>query len=350
MKTKKTVCFVAGKSAGHILPAITLAQQLKSQNQTLQIVFISNHTALDYQAVASNPNIDKHLAINLMALPYQKFWLLPKFTWQLIRAFLQTYQIFKTNRPSQVISTGGLIAIPVCLVARALKIPITIYELNVTPGKATKFLAKFASELKICFKKTAALLPGIKCTLSAYPSRFSQLDYNLSKLAALNLVQTKNPDFTASKQTILILGGSQGSVFINQTIAKFIEQLATQPSNLNLQIIHQTGHNDQTNWPEFYFKHQIPAIVFSYESALMPYYQLADLIICRSGAGTLAEIVPLKTSCITIPLQTDYTSHQLENALELAQEHHWIKVLQQNEISADFNVFSKHVRFPVPKS
>lgn len=103
MKTKKTVCFVAGKSAGHILPAITLAQQLKSQNQTLQIVFISNHTALDYQAVASNPNIDKHLAINLMALPYQKFWLLPKFTWQLIRAFLQTYQIFKTKDRKSVV-------------------------------------------------------------------------------------------------------------------------------------------------------------------------------------------------------------------------------------------------------
>jgi UDP-N-acetylglucosamine--N-acetylmuramyl-(pentapeptide) pyrophosphoryl-undecaprenol N-acetylglucosamine transferase len=138
---------------------------------------------------------------------------------------------------------------------------------------------------------------------------------------------------------MLILGGSQGSLFINQTIYQLVEQLAQTKCDLNLQIIHQTGDHEATNFTEFYLKHKIPAIVFNYDNNLMPYYKLADLIICRSGAGTLAEILPLKTSCITIPLQTSYTNHQLENALELAKENSWVHVLKQAEITRNLNLF-----------
>lgn len=335
-----SICLVAGKSAGHILPAITIAQKLKTQDPSIQIIFVSNQTALDYQALANNTIIKEHLAINLIALPTKKFWLFPKFSWQLIKACLQAFQFLKKHQPKQVISTGGLIAIPVCLMAKTLKMPIIIYELNVTPGKATKFLAKFASEIKVCFKKTMQFLPSQKCVLTAYPSRFNHSDYLLSKTQALAIINQQAHNFTKDRKTILILGGSQGSLFINQTIYKFIEQLTSNPTNFNLQIIHQTGHNDQTNWPNFYLNHRIPAIVFTYESNLMPYYKLADLIVCRSGAGTLAEILPLKISCITIPLETSYTNHQLENAQALAQENAWIKVLSQAQILHDVNVFS----------
>ena len=342
MNPKSYICFVAGKSAGHILPALTIAQELKKTRPQLEIIFISNHTALDYQALNHNPVISQHLALNLMGIPTKKPWLLPKFFWQLVNAFLQTYQIFKKNLPNQVISTGGLIAIPVCLVAKFFKIPIIIYELNVTPGKATKFLAKFASEIKICFSKTAQFLPSAKCQLSSYPTRFSITDYNLDKLNAFNFIKNKNHNFKDSNKTILILGGSQGSLFINQTIYQFIAQ-TNQQADLNLQIIHQTGNQDLTNSQDFYRTNKIPAIVFSYETNLMPYYKCADLIICRSGAGTLAEILPLKTRCITIPLETIYTSHQLENALENAREHAWVHVLKQAEITHDFQAFSNLV-------
>ena len=138
------------------------------------------------------------------------------------------------------------------------------------------------------------------------------------------------------------MGGSQGSLFINQTIYQFIAQ-TNQQADLNLQIIHQTGNQDLTNSQDFYRTNKIPAIVFSYETNLMPYYKCADLIICRSGAGTLAEILPLKTRCITIPLETIYTSHQLENALENAREHAWVHVLKQAEITHDFQAFSNLV-------
>lgn len=338
----KHVCLVAGKSAGHILPAITIVKTLKAQQANLFVSFISNQTTLDYQALNHNPIINQHLAIDLMPIPTRKLWLLPKFSWQLMRAIWQTYCYFKNNQPNQIISTGGLIAIPVCLVAKHLNIPIVIYELNVIPGKATKFLAKIANQTNICFRQTAQYLPGNNCTITNYPNRFKDSDYDLTQAQALELIKLKNGHFSQTRKTILILGGSQGSLFINELIYKFVIQNAN--SAQKIQVIHQTGSNDQTNWPSFYNEHHIPAIVFSYDSNLMPYYKLADLIICRSGAGSLAEILPLKTACITIPLQTNYTNHQLQNAQAIAQENSWIKLLEQTAINSDFDKFNKLVK------
>ncbi len=335
------ICLVAGKSAGHILPAITIANQIKKQAETCQILFISNQTALDYQVLNHNPIINQHVGINLINLPYKQFWLLPKFIYQLFYAGYCAWKILKKQNISQIISTGGIISIPVCLIAKYLKIPIIIYELNVEPGKATNFLAKFSDQIKICFAKTSTYLPKYqtKCELITYPTRFNNHDYELTKSQALQIIKQKNASFNQTNQTILILGGSQGSLFINQTFAKLINQ---NPA-LKIQVIHQTGSQDQTNWPEFYAKHQIANITFSYESNLMPYYILADLIICRSGAGTLAEILPLKTKTITIPLKTGYTSHQIDNALEIAKNYPYITVLEQSEIQTNFNLFYQAV-------
>ena len=335
MKTNKTISLVAGKSAGHILPALTVAQKLKTLDPDLNVIFFSNQNQLDQTILNNHKLVNINISLPLMALPYKQIYKLPKFAWQLLRAMWRSYQILKKHQPSQIISTGGLIAIPVCLVAKHLNIPVTIYELNVYPGKATKFLVTVANNVKICFAKTAQYLPKTKCELVSYPIRFEPQDYSLTKNQALELIKPNSQNFTLSNKTILILGGSQGSLFINDLIRQFILK---QP-NISLQTIHQTGTQDQFDWNSFYQSQNIPAIVFSYESDLMKYYTLADLIICRSGAGTLAEIIPLKTACITIPLATGYTAHQIDNALATAQDHPQICVLQQNQIAQDFNLF-----------
>jgi UDP-N-acetylglucosamine--N-acetylmuramyl-(pentapeptide) pyrophosphoryl-undecaprenol N-acetylglucosamine transferase len=341
MKIKKNnlVCFVAGKSAGHILPALTIANNLKVANVNTKIIFFSNHTKLDFNLLKNNPNINRHIALRLMQIPYQKPWRCFTFAGQIIKSLWSSYQVLKTEQPRQIISTGGLVSIPICLIGKYLKIPVTVYELNVEPGKATKFIAHFADEVKVCFQKTKQFLTTNKCTLTPYPTRFTKLDYTLTKKDALNFVKQDNPKFSQKHKTILILGGSQGSLFINELIHKFISQY----KNDNLQIIHQIGQNDNFNWHSFYLAKKIPAIAFSYQSNLMPYYIAADLIICRAGAGTLAEITPLNTPCVIIPLQTGYTSHQLDNAIEVANDHLQIEVLKQNDVQQNFNIFYNHV-------
>lgn len=336
MKKNKVTCFVAGKSAGHILPACTLAKKIKECAPHQKILFFSNHTKLDKNILQNNKSIDYHTALNLIQLPYRSPWKLPKFAFQFCKSIWQSYWTLKRHKPNQIISTGGMVSIPVCLAGYILKIPITVYELNVQPGKATKLLSYFASQIKICFKKTRAFLPAKKCILSSYPTRFDTQDYKLPKAKAVNFIKQDNYNFNLNHKTILIIGGSQGSLFINGLIKKFIKQY---PYKSQLQIIHQVGQNDNFDWHKFYTDNQVEAIAFSYQSNLMHYYIAADIIICRAGAGTLAEVVPLNTPCVTIPLETSYTNHQLENALETANEHLHVNVLKQSDIQNNFNRF-----------
>lgn len=335
MKINK-ICLVAGNSAGHILPALTLAQKLKTNQPNTQIIFFSNDTKLDQDLLNQKPVIHTHIKLSLMTLPYKKPWKMPKFIWQILKALKTCYQTLKYTRPNEIISTGGLVAIPVCLIARYLKIPITIYELNVEPGKATKLLAKIATNVSICFAQTQKFLPKTNCRIVSYPIRFTPQDYQLTCSQAFEIINQIQPThFKPERKTILILGGSQGSLFINQLIPKFILKSQTH----DLQIIHQTGSHAIQDLVTFYQAQNISALVFDYQANLMPYYRAADLIICRAGAGTLAEIIPLKTACMTIPLETGYTSHQVQNALAVAQEHSQIKVLKQAEIINNFELF-----------
>ena len=329
------ICLVAGKSAGHILPALTIGQKIKTLDPKAKILFFSNQSPLDYQILNNHPILDQHLALRLIPFPYNKPWQIVSFGWQLLSSIKQCYQVLKAFVPNKIISTGGLVSIPVCLVGKYLGIPIIIYELNVTPGKATKFLSKFADQIYICFSKTADFLPKHKCVLKPYPIRFEPKNYNLTKEQALQIIKSQNINFSPSRKTILILGGSQGSLFINNLMRQFI----LQKPQIELQIIHQIGGQDQHDWHNFYLHHQIPALVFNYAPNLMPYYIFADVIICRAGAGLLAEITPLKKPCITIPLNTGYTAHQLDNAIAIAKLNPQIKILRQDLIATNFSLF-----------
>lgn len=335
------ICLVAGNSAGHILPALTIAQNIKNNHDQTKIIFFSNNTKLDLSILTNHPVLNTHIILPLIALPYQKPWLLPKFIWQTLQAIKISYKNLKLNQPCELISTGGLIAIPVCLAARYLKIPITIYELNVEPGKAAKLLTKIATKTNLCFEQTQKFLPKVKCQIVPYPIRFTEQDYQLTRTQAVEIInQNHHAYFKPNYQTILILGGSQGSLFINQLIPKFILKSQT----INLQIIHQTGAYAIQELTNFYAAQNIPALVFDYQANLMPYYRAANLIVCRAGAGTLAEIIPLNTACITIPLETSYTSHQVKNAVTLAQTYSQIIVLKQTDIQNNFDLFHKLVQ------
>ena len=101
-----------------------------------------------------------------------------------------------------------------------------------------------------------------------------------------------------------------------------------------IQIIHQAGNNEIKQLQLFYKQMHIPAQVFAYEQDLVPYYQAADIIICRSGAGTLFETAFFKKSCITIPLEIPGNSHQIDNAYAIQAMHpDFFTVLEQKEIT-----------------
>ena len=305
-----TICFVAGKSGGHLLPCITQAYEIKEKSPQTELYLFSSGSKLDHTILNKYPEIQHVVPTELDNPPYSQPWLFPWFAcktaWYYIKSLYSLMQI----KPQKVISFGGFVSIPVILAAKTIGIPCEIYELNVEPGRATSFLSKFTDTIYICFQETAKYFPTKKCITFDYPVRFKKDDLNFSKEELLKKYNLKQ-----NKKTILILGGSQGSILLNQVFKEIIEDYPQISSSI--QVIHQTGSSDPYNYQDFYEKTSIPNVVFSYSNQLQDFYNLADIIICRAGAGTMFEIKFFNKKCITVPHKTNQTDHQIKNVLEL---------------------------------
>ena len=327
MKKNNNFYFVAGRSGGHLIPCFTLAKKIANSNPSCMITLITTATELEKTIASKVAHIHKHKTFNLDNFPYKKIKKYPKFLWQLFYTFASSLVMFVKNRPVKIISSGGYISIPVCIAAKLLFVPIELYELNAIPGKTIRFLSPITNKVSVCFAEAQKFFKKTKCHLSSYPVRFNTKALNITqKEAILNL------NLDPNLKTIFILGGSQGSKFINKIIQKtFI--LCPELAKV-VQIIHHPGKEDLDSCKQFYQKQKIKSFVFEFYNQLEYCYQAADLIISRSGAGTLFEIVFFKKPCITIPLQTKSTSHQKDNALALQKQYpERIKVLNQIKLT-----------------
>jgi len=306
---KNNICFVAGRSGGHLIPALTLATQEKKKQRGTKILFFSANTPLDKNIVGNSKTIDWHVPLCLQNIPGKKLHKYPSFILNFFRSFFSALHHLKKTKPQKIISTGGYISIPVACAAKRLKIPLELYELNVIPGKATNFLSSWAEKTYICFEPTKNKLPKTTCALAPYPNRFEGLTLAPPETVLQQL------QFCPTKKTILVLGGSQGSLFLN----KFFGDWVTNNPQLHekVQIIHQTGALDKTDWAAKYKNLGMPARVFAFCDNVQDYYQIADLVICRSGAGSLFETLHFGKKCITVPLETKQNDHQVHNALAM---------------------------------
>jgi UDP-N-acetylglucosamine--N-acetylmuramyl-(pentapeptide) pyrophosphoryl-undecaprenol N-acetylglucosamine transferase len=324
MNKQPTICFVAGRSGGHLLPCLTKAYQVAAQEKGCNLLFFATSTDLDKKILQHFSLPHRTISLPLDNVPYNNKWQLPLFFWHLCRSWLMsTYHLLR-QRPQKIVSMGGYISIPVCIAATMLRIPIELYELNAVPGKAVTFLAPLARTIFVCFEESKKYLPIKKCTFAQYPVRFSSVSFGTQKeaLAALGL--------DMGKKTILVLGGSQGSLFLNNLMKNW---LATAQDFSAIQIIHQTGAHDKTDWQNIYATKNITALIFDYTHEIEHMYRAADIILCRAGAGTLFEVCFFGKKCITIPLETATTDHQKTNAYALAQQYpHLITVLGQQEV------------------
>lgn len=332
-KNNNALCFVAGRSGGHLVPALTIAQQYKESDPTLSIIFISTATELDKKILTAAKVVDHYYSFKLDNLPGKKLWRYPRFLYDFMHACWHSFNVLRKHKPTKIISTGGYSAFPVCIIARLLHIPIELYELNALPGKAIKALAPLAQRIACCFAPACQFFPAHKVHPAPYPIRFTTNAHASPPLP---------PQFNANKKTILVLGGSQGSRFINSLMTTWLTTTALQD---HIQIIHQTGMAHLEQCTASYTNYHIPAIVFDYSTKIEEYYHLADLVICRSGAGSLFETLFFKKPCITIPLETAETDHQVHNAQAIAREHpELFTVLLQQEITQDLSIFDRCIR------
>jgi len=288
MNNKQTICFVAGRSGGHLVPCLTLAYTFLKNNPTYKVMLFSTTSQLDATIVSSSHTIHHYIQLSLHNVPYKKLRKYPYFIFSLAAALFKSFYYLYKHKPQKIMSMGGYISIPVCIAAWFLRIPIQLYELNAAPGKATRFLAPLAHKIFVVFQQAQRFFPQKKCSITSYPIRFSgNINNNSNQSATCNL--------SSNKKTVLILGGSQGSIFINNLIKQWLEH--NHQLHDAIQLVHQTGADNITDWQTYYNNYCIPAIVFDYQHNLEQYYQAADLIVSRSGAGTLFEIQFFKKNC-----------------------------------------------------
>lgn len=326
---KKTICFVAGKSGGHIIPCLTII----NPQQHPHVLFFSTNRLLDKKIISTNPHVTWHIALPLVSFIPSKLLSYPLTAWHFFYSIMISFFYLYKTKPIEIITTGGIVAIPVCIAAYTMRIPITLYALDAVAGKALKKLAPLATTINHCFTSAQQYFPKNKCVLTHYPIKFSHADKAIDKKKACTLL-----GLNEHKKTVLFLGGSQGSLFLNQCARKLVENPSF--SSATTQIIHQTGTIDSTNWSSFYKNKNVSAHIFSYTNHIATMYAAADHIVCRAGAGTLFEIVFFEKKCIVIPLKTESTDHQIDNACAITDMYpNFFSYILQKEVESDYNSF-----------
>lgn len=221
---------------------------------------------------------------------------------QFARATLQVRRLLTQGQFAGVLTTGGYIAAPAILAARSLGLPSVLHESNALPGKVTRWLSPWCTAVALGFDAASSYLPKANCTVVGTPVRSEFLDDQLSDLAPWGI-----PD---QAPLIVIVGGSQGAVAVNQLVR------AAAPAWLDAGawIFHQTGSNDP-DADSFSHPHYIHR---PFSDHMAAWLQRANLAIGRAGAGTLTELAITCTPSVLIPYPYAAEDHQAFNAAAFA--------------------------------
>jgi UDP-N-acetylglucosamine--N-acetylmuramyl-(pentapeptide) pyrophosphoryl-undecaprenol N-acetylglucosamine transferase len=298
------VLIAGGGTGGHLFPGIAIAETFMAQDPENQVRFISTRRALDQDVLAvrgfPSQTIEAE-GIKGRGMAGQMKALL-----KLPRALSQACRILREFQPHLVIGVGGYVSGPVVLAGRLKRIPTAIQEQNSIPGLTNRLLALLVDRIYYSFEKSREYFPSRKSLWTGNPVR-----RELKRV----LEEPSNPQ---APLTILVLGGSLGAHRLNQLVTEaldFLEELKK-----DLSFIHQTGTKDEDWVRQAYlekgFQHQVRAFI----SDMIWAYSRADMLICRSGATTLAEVTALGKASFLIPFPFATNNHQEENARSLVQQ------------------------------
>ena len=288
---KSKILISTGGSGGHVLPAITIYDHLKSNYETLISTDLRGLKYLDKE----NYN---HIIINTPKLNN-----LLLFPFSFLKVFILTLKsliILKRENISILISTGGYMSLPLCLAAKILSIKIYLIEPNMVLGRANKFFLYFAKRL-ICYSKELINLQ----------KKFKYKQTILTPLIRKKYYDQDNFHNEGNFFTIIIIGGSQGAKIFDTLINELLVKIS---KICSLKVVHQTSKKNTDFLEKFYKVNKIENKVFTFDENLNILLKQSDLCITRAGASSLAELSLLKIPFIAIPLPTSKDNHQFENA------------------------------------
>lgn len=312
----KRIILTGGGTAGHVTPNIALIPRLRE-------------LGYDIQYIGSYNGIEKEL-IEPFDIPYhgissgklRRYFSMQNFTdpFRVVKGFGEARKLIKDLKPDVIFSKGGFVSVPVVLAGKRCKVPVIIHESDMTPGLANKIAIPSATKVCCNFPETLDFLPEGKAVLTGSPIRQELLSGN--KIAAMDMC-----GFTADKPVILVIGGSLGSVIVNNAVRQSLPKLLK-----NFQIIHLCGKGktddslkDTKGYCQFeYIKNELRDI-----------FALADIVISRAGANAICELLALRKPNLLIPLSAKASrGDQILNARSFERQG-FSMVLEEEQLSEE---------------
>jgi len=306
------VLIMAGGTGGHVFPGIAIAQALNKEG--IEVRWLGTQGGMEAEWV-NNAQIP-FVAISIKGLRGNGLigWL--KAPINVTRAWSQARTVMQQQQPDLVLGMGGFVCGPGGLAAKSLGIPLVLHEQNAIPGLTNKLLAPIAKKVITAFAQNK--IHGKHVIQIGNPVR--------AGLEAIPTVQAKEHCH------LLVLGGSRGALALNETLPK---ALALLPENQRPQITHQTGQKTLLQAQQAYQASQVEANVVPFIDDMQKAYASADMVLCRSGALTVSELMATARPAIMVPYPHAVDDHQTSNAQALV-ELGGGEVIQQSDLTAEF--------------
>jgi UDP-N-acetylglucosamine--N-acetylmuramyl-(pentapeptide) pyrophosphoryl-undecaprenol N-acetylglucosamine transferase len=309
-----TILVAGGGTGGHVFPGLAVAQALR-ELADVEVVFAGTARGLESRIVPQHGYSLELLEVEPMkgGGPARAI----RGALVAAKAMRHATGLVGRIRPSAVLSVGGYAAGPASLACVRARIPLAILEPNSALGLANRLLAPFAARAYVAWAETARHFRGDKARMYGVPLRpgFEPRPYLPAVESALE--QGENPPQSIRVRRVLVLGGSQGATALNERVPAAVARAAAVVGPI--QVVHQTGKDREAAVREAYAREGVAtASVVSFVDDVAEQMAIADVIIARGGAVTVAEIAAIGRASILVPFPHAADDHQAKNALSLA--------------------------------
>jgi UDP-N-acetylglucosamine--N-acetylmuramyl-(pentapeptide) pyrophosphoryl-undecaprenol N-acetylglucosamine transferase len=322
-----------GGTGGHLFPGIAVARELEKRFACSRIVFVVGKRPLEVQILSrygySSRSLDiEGLKGGSLIKKIKVFFKIPG-------SLFQAAGIIREFSPHFVLGVGGYSSGPICLAARIMGVPSAIHEQNSYPGLTNRLLARFVDCVFVSFEESAEHLKCRKMVITGNPVREELIRAAGASQQGIEEIREESHDGDAMRAEerkrglrILIVGGSQGAVAINDATIEALRILKEKGRRIT--VIHQTGRGDYERISRRYRELKIDGEVSDFINDMAQAYNRADLVISRAGATTIFELAATGRPSVLIPYPYAANNHQETNALSLVRAGAAEMVLQKD--------------------
>ena len=303
------IAIAGGGTGGHLFPGIAIAREFETRNRENTVIFVSTGNPLEKRILTTAGYALE--CISAEGFKGRGIWNQARSLLKIPRGVWESIRVLKRFKPDLVFGLGSYAAGPVLLAARLLGSPLVLHEQNIIPGITNRLLSRFADRVYSSFEETRQHIKARNIVWTGNPIRQDIMTAGDANQDSREI----SPD--QKRFTVLIIGGSQGAHSINMAV---IDALTNLDQKDRLYFVHQTGREDEDMVRSAYEQQAISCRVDSFFDDMAKVYSQADLIICRAGATTVAEITTLGKAALFIPFPQAADDHQTKNAKEVVDQ------------------------------